>query len=110
MALRATSGPEPSTRSAKTGEAVTFRAKVENTAAAPASVALFAEDLKEGVMAFDPLSAAVPAKSRKPLQFVWTAALPEGKDAHTWRGSLVLRDAQSGQIVGRASLDLYVSP
>ena len=109
MALRATSGPEPSTRSARLGETVAFRAKVENTASGPASVALFAEDLNAGVMAFDPPAFAVPAKSRKAVQFAWTAALPEGKEAHTWRGKLVLRDADSGQLAGEAALDLYVS-
>src|SRR5579872_2273308 len=100
MALRATSGPEPSTRSARLGEAVVVRAKVENTAPGPATVALAAEDLTAGVMSFDPPAFAVPAKSRKAVQFAWRAALPEGKDAHTWRGKLVLRDAESGQLVG----------
>lgn len=109
MALRATSGPELSTRSARPGDVVTIRAKVENTAAAPANVALFAEDLKEGVMAFDPPAASVPAKARKAMEFAWRAALPEGKDAHTWRGKLVLRDAESGRLVGEAALDVYVS-
>lgn len=108
MALRATSGPETSTRSAKPGDEVAISAKIENTAAAPAHVALFAEDLKEGVLAFDPPALSVPAKSRKAVRFAWRATLPEGKEAHTWRGKLVLREADTGKLVGEAPLDLYV--
>ena len=117
MALRAHSGPAPARKSAKVGERVDFLAKVENTAASEESVALFVEDLKEGALAkpvafafsIDPPAQAVAPKSRKALAFGWTAALPEGKSAFTFRGKLVLRRTNDGALVGSAPLDLYVS-
>ncbi|HEX2021701.1 MAG TPA: hypothetical protein VHH36_03260 [Candidatus Thermoplasmatota archaeon] len=115
MALRATSAPAPDRRSARSGERVEFRAKVENTGADAARVALFVEDLKEGALgkpvdfafAFEPPAQEVPRKSRKGLAFAWTAATPPGRDAFTFRGRLVLR-AADGAVVGEAPLDLYV--
>ncbi|HVM44698.1 MAG TPA: hypothetical protein VM582_02090 [Candidatus Thermoplasmatota archaeon] len=117
MALRATSGPAPDRTSAKVGERVEFRAKVENTATAEESVALFVEELKEGALGkpvafaftLDPPAQAVPAKSRRALAFAWTAALPEGKPAFTFRGRLVLRRTNDGALVGSEPLNLYVS-
>lgn len=116
MALRTTSPPAPSARSAKPGDVVTFGAKVENTGAAAETVTLAVEGLKEGALgkevafafAFDPPAASVPAKSRSRVEFRWRAALPEGKEAFTFRGKLVLR-APDGRLVGDAPLDLYVS-
>lgn len=117
MALRAHNGPAPSRRSAKVGERVEFSAKVENTAAAEESVALVVEELREGALAkpvpfafmLDPPAQAVPPKTRKVLTFGWTAALPDGKTAFTFRGKLVLRRTGDGVLVGSAPLDLYVS-
>ncbi|HET6403820.1 MAG TPA: hypothetical protein VFH78_04180 [Candidatus Thermoplasmatota archaeon] len=117
MALRATSGPAPTKKSAKVGERVEFAAKVENTATAEESVALMVEELKEGALgkavafafSLDPPAHAVPPKSRKALTFAWTAALPEGKTAFTFRGKLVLRRVHDGALVGSAPLDLYVA-
>lgn len=109
MALRATSHPAPDVRSAKPGDVVVFRAKVENSGASDETVALAVEGLKDAfAFAFDPPAASVPAKSRSRVEFRWTAALPEGKDALTFRGKLVLR-APDGRLVGDAPLDLYVS-
>ncbi|HWH08340.1 MAG TPA: hypothetical protein VNX21_04010 [Candidatus Thermoplasmatota archaeon] len=108
MALRATSDPAPSTRSAKAGDRVEFAAKVENGSAGEATVLLAVEDLKEPfAFSFDPPSVAVPGKSRRRVAFAWTAALPEGREALTFRGRLVLR-AMDGRLVGSAPLDLYV--
>lgn len=117
MALRATNGPAPSTKSAKAGDRVLFRAKVENTTAAEESVALFVEDLKEGalgkpveyVFAMDPPAIAVRGKSRAQVEFAWTAGLPPGKPAFTFRGRLVLKRLPDGALVGSTPLDLYVS-
>lgn len=115
-ALRATNGPAPAKKSAKVGERVEFSAKVENGAPAPETVLLAVEGLKEGALArpvafafsFDPPAASVRAKGREVVTFGWTAALPAGKDAFTFRGELVLR-ALDGRLVGKAPLDLYVS-
>src|SRR3712207_1957232 len=116
MALRATNGPTPSTRSAKAGERVEFRAKVENTASAEESVTLAVEELTEGALgkpvafafSFDPPAFGIPPKSRRQVAFAWTAALPPGKEAFTFRGRLVLRRAD-GALAGSEPLDLYVS-
>ena len=116
MALRATNGPAPEKKSAKVGERVEFRAKVENTASAEESVTLAVEGLKEGALAtpvafafsFDPPAIAVPPRSRREVAFAWTAALPEGKTAFTFRGKVVLRRAD-GALAGSEPLDLYVS-
>lgn len=109
MALRATSDPAPAKRSATVGERVEFTAKVENSGAADGAVTLAVEELKEAFpFAFDPPTVAVPAKSRQRVAFSWTAALPEGKPALTFRGKLVLR-AADGKVVGSAPLDIYVS-
>ena len=109
MALRATSDPAQSVRSAKPGDVVLFSAKVENSGAAAQTVALAVEGLKEPfAFAFDPPAASVAAKSRSRVEFRWRAALPEGKTALTFRGKLVLR-AADGRLVGEAPLDLYVS-
>lgn len=117
MALRATNGPTASTKAAKVGDVVSFDAKVENTGSAEESVALAVDDLKEGslgtpvafVFSFDPPSIAVRPKSRERVAFRWTAALPEGKTAFTFRGKMVLRRTSDGMLVGTAPLDLYVS-
>lgn len=116
MALRATNGPEVSPRSAKTGDRVLVHAKVENTGAAEETLVLSVEDLKEGALGkpvtfafeFDPPAIGLRAKSRTRVEFAWTAALPEGKTAFTFRGRLVLRRAD-GALVGTAPLDVYVS-
>lgn len=108
MALRATSDPAPATRSAKVGDRVEFTAKVENGGAAEETVLLAVEDLKEPfAFSFDPPAVGVRGKSRQRVAFAWTAALPEGRDALTFRGRLVLR-ATDGRLVGSAPLDLYV--
>lgn len=117
MALRATSGPAPDRRSAKVGERVEFRAKVENTATSEESVALMVEELKEGALgkpvafafSLDPPALAVPPKGRAVVSYAWSAALPDGKDAFTFRGKLALRRTNDGALVGSAPLDLYVS-
>lgn len=117
MALRATTDPAPDRKSAKVGDRVEFRAKVENTGSGEESVALFVEELKEGALgeplafafSIDPPAHAIAPKSRKALAFGWTAALPEGKTAFTFRGRLVLRRPHDGALVGSAPLDLYVS-
>lgn len=117
MAVRATNGPAASTRSAKVGDVVTFEAKVENTSPAEESVALSVDELMEGELgrpvtfafSFDPPAVAVRPKGRAKVAFRWTAALPEGKAAFTFRGKLVLRRATDGALVGTAPLDLYVT-
>lgn len=109
MALRATSGPELSTRSVKVGASVELRAKVENTSGAEETVSASAEGLKEGVIVFAPPSLPVPSRSRKPLAFSWTATLPDGRDALTYRGRIVLRRVGDGALVGEAPLDIYVA-
>lgn len=116
MSLRATTGPSPSTKSAYVGQVVTVAAKVENTGAGPAHVGCHVEGLVEGALArpvafaflFEPTSVEVAGKSRKALSFTWKAALPEGKDAFTFRGKLVLREVTTGALVGEVPLDLYV--
>ena len=108
MVLRATSDPAPSTRSAKVGDRVEFSAKVENSSAAEETVLLAVEGLKEPfAFSFDPAAVAVRGKARQRVAFGWTAALPEGARALTFRGKLVLR-ATDGRLVGSAPLDLYV--
>jgi len=110
MALRATSDIAFDRTSARVGDVLTVRVKVENTGSVEESVALAADGLPDGVlMAFEPASAAVPKKGRKALVFAWRAALPADKDALTIRGRLVLRNAVTGQEAGAAQLDVYVS-
>lgn len=116
MPLRASSGPTLSTRSATVGQSVTITVKVENSSMAQEVVALHAEELREGALGkpldhpfvFEPASAALPPRSRKSLTFTWVASLPAGRDAHTFRGKLVLREASSGRLVASVPLDLYV--
>ena len=117
MALRATSGPAPSTRSAKAGERVTFTAKIENTGTAPEDVAPHVEGLRQGAMGtpyehdftFEPGRATIPPKGRQKVEFSWVATLPEGKDAHTFRGKVVLRRLADMKAIAEAPLDLYVA-
>ena len=116
MALRATTGPTLSTKSATVGQEVRVSAKVENGGAGPATIGCHVEGLVEGALAkplpfaflFEPAGVEVPGKSRKVVSFAWTAALPEGKDAFTFRGKLVLRAMADMKVVGEAPLDLYV--
>lgn len=108
MALRASSGPTQSTRSLTTGAPLDISAKVENTAGEPAELALVLEDAKHP-MTFAPERIVVPPKTRERVTFTWTAALPEGTDALTYRGKLVLRSVGDGKAVGSAPLDVYVS-
>lgn len=116
MALRATTGPALSVKSAYVGQEVVVSAKVENTGVGAATVGCHVEGLVEGAHArpvefaflFDPASVEVPGKSRKAVQFRWKAALPDTKDAFTYRGRIVLRDVTTGALVGQAELDLYV--
>ena len=108
MALRATSPPVLASRSVKVGDVVRVTAKVENTATGDASVTLFAEGTPFPVT-FEPAGVVVPAKSRAAVAFEWRAVLPEGVDAKTVRGKLVLRATDTGQLAGEAPLDLYVS-
>jgi hypothetical protein len=116
MALRAQDPVTPSKKSAKAGERVEFAAKVENTGAGEELVTLMVEELKEGALgkpvsfafSFDPPSVGVRPKSRSRVSFAWTATLPEGKTAFTFRGKLVLRRTD-GALVGTAPLDLYVT-
>lgn len=115
MALRVHEGPAARARSASVGDRVEFSAKVENKAALEESVLLTVEGLKEGALArpvaftfvFDPPAASLRPKTRTVVVFTWIAALPEGKDAFTFRGELVLRKLD-GSLVGKAPLDLYV--
>lgn len=108
MTLRATTGPAADRRSARVGDRIEFSAKVENGGASEATVLLAVEELKEPfAFALDPPAVAVRGKSRQRVAFAWTAALPEGKPALTFRGKLVLR-ATDGRLVGSAPLDLYV--
>lgn len=117
MALRAHEKPAPVRKSAKVGERVVFAAKVENTGPEPERIALHVEDLKEGAMGkpvpfafvLEPALALLPGKTRTRVEFGWTAALPEGKAAFTFRGRLVLRRPDGGVDVASAPLDLYVS-
>lgn len=108
MALRASSGPTQSTRSLKAGEALVISAKVENTAGEPAELELVLDDAKHP-MTFAPTRVTVAPKTRERVAFTWSAALPEGTDALTYRGKLVLRAAPDGKVVGSAPLDVYVS-
>lgn len=116
MALRATTGPALSVKSAYVGREVVVSAKVENSGAGAATVGCHVEGLVEGAMSrpvefaflFDPASVEVPGKSRRSVQFRWKAALPETKDAFTFRGKVVLREVTTGALVGQAELDLYV--
>jgi len=108
MALRATNGPTQATKSLDVGGTLTVTAKIENTAGGEETVSLYAEELKEGLVQFEPPAIAVPGKSRKSVSFSWRAELPEGRDALTYRGKLVLRSTDSGQLVGTAPLDVYV--
>jgi hypothetical protein len=57
---------------------------------------------------FAPDSVAIRPKSRQQVVFCWTATLPDGKDALTFRGKLVLRRVEDGALSGSAPLDLYV--
>lgn len=117
MSLRTTTDLTVAPKSAKVGQTVEFRAKVENTGPAEESVTLAVEELKEGALgkpvvfafSFDPPAASVPKKGRAVVAFSWIAALPEGKPAFTFRGKLVLRRTADGALVGSAPLDLYVS-
>lgn len=117
MAVRATSGPTLSTRSARVGDAITLLAKIENTGAEPVRVAAAIEDVHEGALrkpvehrlAVEPATAEVPPKSRRAVEFRFTASLPEGKTAFTFRGKVTLRREADGALVGEAPLDLYVS-
>jgi len=95
-------------RSAKLGDIIRVTAKVENTAALDASVSLFAEGTPFPVV-FEPAALAVVGKSRASVAFEWRAALPEGVDAKTLRGKLVLRATDSGQSCGEAGFDVYIS-
>lgn len=109
VALRTTGDLSPSKRSAKVGDRIEFGAKVENGGASPETVLLAVEDLKQAfAFSFQPASVALAPKSRARVTFAWTAALPEGVDALTFRGKLVLR-AVDGKLVGSGPLDLYVS-
>lgn len=116
MALRTTTGPALSSKSASVGQVVTVSAKVENTGVGGATVGCHVEGLVEGALAkpvafaflFEPTSVEVSGRSRKAVSFAWKADLPEGKDAFTYRGKLVLRDVLTGALVGQADLDLYV--
>jgi hypothetical protein len=108
MALRATSGPTLATKSLDVGGVLTVTAKVENTASGEETVSLYAEELKEGLVQFEPLAVPVPGKSRRSVSFSWRAELPDGRDALTYRGKLVLRSTDTGQLVGSAPLDVYV--
>lgn len=108
MALRASSGPTLSTRSGVVGVVVKANAKIENSATTDAHVSLFAEGSPHSIV-FEPVAVVVPAKSRERVEFTWTASLPEGVDAKTLRGKLILRDSDSGRTVGEAPLDIYVS-
>lgn len=116
MALRATTGPALSAKSAALGQEVEVKAKVENTGAGAAVVGCHVEGLAEGALSkpvdfaflFEPTGVEVPGKSRKAVAFRWRAALPEGKDAFTFRGKIVLREVTTGALVGEAPLDLYV--
>ena len=116
VALRAHSGPAFAKREAKVGDRLTVSAKVENTSAEPAPVTLHVEGLHTGAVrapvdhdfAFEPASAVAPPKTRKVLEFAWVATLPEGKDAFTFRGKLVLRSMADMKVVGESPLDLYV--
>ena len=108
MALRATSGPSLVTRSAKVGETVRATAKIENTAAGDATVTLVAEGAPVPIV-FEPAAQAVRGKARATLAFEWRASLPDGVDAKTLRGKLVLRATDTGALVGEAPLDVYVT-
>lgn len=117
MSLRAHNGPAPAKTSAKVGEVVVFEAKVENKGTGEDSVMLLVEELKEGALgkpvefafSFDPASVGVRPKARERVAFSWTAALPPGKTAFTFRGKLVLRRVLDGSLVEERPLDLYVS-
>lgn len=117
MSLRAHSGPAPTKSSAKVGDVVVFEAKVENKGTGEDSVALLVEELKEGALgkpvefafSFDPPAVGVRPKARERVSFSWTAALPPGKTAFTFRGKLVLRRVMDGALVEERPLDLYVS-
>lgn len=106
VALRATSPPTLSTRSATLGQVVVVSAKIENTGAAAEDVTLRAET--SHAFAFEPASVSVPPKSRAVVEFRWVATVPEGKDAHTHRGKLALARVSDGKLVGDAPLDVYV--
>lgn len=117
MSLRASNGPAPAKRSAKVGERIAFSVKVENTSAEEHAVVLVVQDLKEGPLAkavdftfvFEPADQVARKKTRTVLVYDWTAALPEGKTAFTFRGKMLLM--KEGEVVAFASapLDLYVS-
>lgn len=116
MALRIHAGPSFARREGKAGDRLTATAKVENSGAQPASVSLHVEGLHQGALrtpvehafAFEPASATLAPKSRKVVEFAWVATLPEGVDAFTFRGKLVLRSDADGKTVADAPLDLYV--
>lgn len=107
MALRTTSGPTLATRSVSVGAVLKASAKVENGAATEAHVTLFAEGTPLPIT-FEPPSVAIRPKSRTVVEFAWTASLPDGVDAKTLRGKLVLRATDSGALVGETPLDVYV--
>lgn len=117
MSLRAHHGPAASKSSAKVGEVVVFEAKVENKGTGEDSVMLLVEGLKEGALgkpvefafSFDPPAVGVRPKARERVAFSWTAALPPGRSAFTFRGKLVLRRVLDGSLVEERPLDLYVS-
>lgn len=117
MALRVRGELQARPTSAAPGDEVAVEAKVENTAAQEGALRLEVDVSPRGGVgpaptdhgvAFEPASTSVPGRKRERVRFVWRAHLPEGVDALTYRGTLRLVDAATGDEVARGPLDVHV--
>lgn len=110
MAVRAATDLALAKRSLKVGEPMEAGAKLENSGTEAVEVVLHVENLNvEHDVTFAPTSLTLAPKSRTRATFSWTATLPDGKDALTYRGKLVLRRLDDMKVVASAPLDVYVA-
>jgi hypothetical protein len=115
MSLRLHGDLKAVPQSVVVGQGVVVEARVENKGASEGEARLDVELRAVGgkppplQMTFAPAApATVRPKKREDLRFIWRAELPEGVPALTFRGTIILRDAQTGQDLGRGTLDVYV--
>ncbi|HWG91290.1 MAG TPA: hypothetical protein VNZ52_10630, partial [Candidatus Thermoplasmatota archaeon] len=112
MALRAKEGLVPDKKTVTEGDVVTWKAKVENTGAEPRRLRFEGE----ATNVRPPLALAAregpqvaARKTRTLLTFSWVAAVPVPGESKTLRGEVRLVDEETGAVVVRAPLDLYVA-
>lgn len=114
MSLRLHGDLKAVPQSVVAGQGVVVEVKVENTAQTPGRVKLEVELRAVGGkkpdvdVHFDPAEQTVPPKKREWARFVWRSALPAGTTALTYRGTLTLRDADTGAQLAKGVLDVYV--